>query len=100
MIRRPPRSTLFPYTTLFRTLPTLGPVAGPPGVPPRGPGGRTFTPPRHGGTTPSVQPRPRETPTTAARPLVPGRPVRGSAGGRPPGASAAHRPALALPHVR
>src|SRR2546430_8924225 len=27
MIRRPPRSTLFPYTTLFRSL--GGPVAGP-----------------------------------------------------------------------
>src|SRR2546427_7329123 len=26
MIRRPPRSTLFPYTTLFRSVP--GPVAG------------------------------------------------------------------------
>src|SRR3712207_9494008 len=24
MIRRPPRSTLFPYTTLFRSLPTWG----------------------------------------------------------------------------
>src|SRR5258708_27507651 len=24
MIRRPPRSTLFPYTTLFRSLPALG----------------------------------------------------------------------------
>src|SRR2546426_4990217 len=24
MIRRPPRSTLFPYTTLFRSAPTLG----------------------------------------------------------------------------
>src|SRR3712207_7924729 len=24
MIRRPPRSTLFPYTTLFRSLPTYG----------------------------------------------------------------------------
>src|SRR5687767_15326172 len=24
MIRRPPRSTLFPYTTLFRSQPTLG----------------------------------------------------------------------------
>src|SRR3712207_7136535 len=23
MIRRPPRSTLFPYTTLFRSLPTI-----------------------------------------------------------------------------
>src|SRR4051794_41661273 len=30
MIRRPPRSTLFPYTTLFRSLPqpTPAPVAG------------------------------------------------------------------------
>src|SRR2546427_2031815 len=37
MIRRPPRSTLFPYTTLFRSLPR----------PPRkasGPGGRSFPP--------------------------------------------------------
>src|SRR2546426_9172831 len=28
MIRRPPRSTLFPYTTLFRSEPDLGPIAG------------------------------------------------------------------------
>src|SRR3712207_8235385 len=28
MIRRPPRSTLFPYTTLFRSIP--GPIAAPP----------------------------------------------------------------------
>src|SRR3712207_7644354 len=28
MIRRPPRSTLFPYTTLFRSRPALLPVAG------------------------------------------------------------------------
>src|SRR2546422_7140709 len=27
MIRRPPRSTLFPYTTLFRSSPTTGPTA-------------------------------------------------------------------------
>src|SRR2546426_1966036 len=26
MIRRPPRSTLFPYTTLFRSLGVLGPL--------------------------------------------------------------------------
>src|SRR3712207_7915978 len=26
MIRRPPRSTLFPYTTLFRSLAILGPM--------------------------------------------------------------------------
>src|SRR5258708_15544839 len=25
MIRRPPRSTLFPYTTLFRSVPVTGP---------------------------------------------------------------------------
>src|SRR3712207_8159859 len=26
MIRRPPRSTLFPYTTLFRSFPVLGAI--------------------------------------------------------------------------
>src|SRR5260363_442743 len=29
MIRRPPRSTLFPYTTLFRSLPAFEPSAVP-----------------------------------------------------------------------
>src|SRR3712207_7479849 len=29
MIRRPPRSTLFPYTTLFRSQDELGPVSRP-----------------------------------------------------------------------
>src|SRR5258708_13789801 len=29
MIRRPPRSTLFPYTTLFRSLPEAGRAAHP-----------------------------------------------------------------------
>src|SRR5260221_5865627 len=29
MIRRPPRSTLFPYTTLFRSAVALEPVVGP-----------------------------------------------------------------------
>src|SRR3712207_7135436 len=28
MIRRPPRSTLFPYTTLFRSARTMGPLPG------------------------------------------------------------------------
>src|SRR2546430_12623278 len=28
MIRRPPRSTLFPYTTLFRSLPQVGQGVG------------------------------------------------------------------------
>src|SRR2546430_12060186 len=27
MIRRPPRSTLFPYTTLFRSIPLVSPTA-------------------------------------------------------------------------
>src|SRR3989441_9631424 len=31
MIRRPPRSTLFPYTTLFRSRAVLRHLAGPPG---------------------------------------------------------------------
>src|SRR3712207_8271550 len=31
MIRRPPRSTLFPYTTLFRSLPRLRRAAARPG---------------------------------------------------------------------
>src|SRR2546430_15924208 len=29
MIRRPPRSTLFPYTTLFRSREAMGPSASP-----------------------------------------------------------------------
>src|SRR5256885_8999669 len=29
MIRRPPRSTLFPYTTLFRSIPAVSSVAVP-----------------------------------------------------------------------
>src|SRR3712207_8468036 len=32
MIRRPPRSTLFPYTTLFRSVSKLGFVSGEVGV--------------------------------------------------------------------
>src|SRR2546425_7613254 len=34
MIRRPPRSTLFPYTTLFRSLAPLLPPAGQDGATP------------------------------------------------------------------
>src|SRR2546430_12643607 len=33
MIRRPPRSTLFPYTTLFRSQPAAGGVRTQPGHP-------------------------------------------------------------------
>src|SRR2546430_11270047 len=37
MIRRPPRSTLFPYTTLFRSLVRLSRVGPDPGRAPPGP---------------------------------------------------------------
>src|SRR3712207_7287148 len=33
MIRRPPRSTLFPYTTLFRSKVQSATTGGPPGAP-------------------------------------------------------------------
>src|SRR3712207_8534555 len=33
MIRRPPRSTLFPYTTLFRSLPQVGAMSPLPALP-------------------------------------------------------------------
>src|SRR5260370_28765399 len=36
MIRRPPRSTLFPYTTLFRSRQTATPAPPPPPLPPDG----------------------------------------------------------------
>src|SRR2546422_2576507 len=36
MIRRPPRSTLFPYTTLFRSRPVRRGAQPPAGVDPRG----------------------------------------------------------------
>src|SRR5437764_11198148 len=39
MIRRPPRSTLFPYTTLFRSLRGSGEVAGQSRAPSVGHGG-------------------------------------------------------------
>src|SRR2546422_6484153 len=51
MIRRPPRSTLFPYTTLFRSAQALGVSLPVPdrlplrskGAPPRGKSGRALT---------------------------------------------------------
>src|SRR5260370_5480806 len=42
MIRRPPRSTLFPYTTLFRSPAALRLLGGPDG--PAGPVGRARAP--------------------------------------------------------
>src|SRR2546422_6023528 len=43
MIRRPPRSTLFPYTTLFRSWPPAPPARPQPGVWPRRSARRTVT---------------------------------------------------------
>src|SRR2546430_5978232 len=45
MIRRPPRSTLFPYTTLFRSLRTALRIVDPGGLP----GTRAARPRRHVG---------------------------------------------------
>src|SRR3712207_8469216 len=42
MIRRPPRSTLFPYTTLFRSLRLTGKDVGTPILHFRPPGGTAF----------------------------------------------------------
>src|SRR6266566_8055790 len=41
MIRRPPRSTLFPYTTLFRSPPRAVPATGRCAAPPRTAGWRS-----------------------------------------------------------
>src|SRR2546426_12743939 len=43
MIRRPPRSTLFPYTTLFRSTSRGSPCRGRAGAPCRRPAGATAT---------------------------------------------------------
>src|SRR5256886_11553819 len=45
MIRRPPRSTLFPYTTLFRSYPPCRASGGLADPRPRRPGGRRPHPP-------------------------------------------------------
>src|SRR3712207_8010764 len=67
MIRRPPRSTLFPYTTLFRSGPGRGP--GGPAAPP------------------VVRGRPRPAPAAAQRVR---RPRPGPAPGQPPARSEEH----------
>src|SRR3712207_8754256 len=62
MIRRPPRSTLFPYTTLFRSNPERREIVLRPG-------------PRH--TAARVQNPPGQTPLVGAqRPALAGRKVR------------------------
>src|SRR5687768_18099543 len=48
MIRRPPRSTLFPYTTLFRSGPGAGPGAGTLRQGPRPGGGPDAPNPQYG----------------------------------------------------
>src|SRR5260370_5428764 len=53
MIRRPPRSTLFPYTTLFRSARPASRAAGA-----RQPGGRGGAWPAAGGGPPSRRQRP------------------------------------------
>src|SRR5688572_31648707 len=67
MIRRPPRSTLFPYTTLFRSLPGLLAGGGPPA--------RTATPaltaaPSDGAVIPTVMVTPVTTITSSPTPDV------------------------------
>src|SRR3712207_7757385 len=54
MIRRPPRSTLFPYTTLFRST-----RMGPPYEGARGGGGSRGQCPSRGGVVAGVQARPQ-----------------------------------------
>src|SRR2546430_13600656 len=67
MIRRPPRSTLFPYTTLFRSLRAV-------------PQGRVVEVQGHG----------RHSPQKAARPLGIERPRRASIGVENPSAECRH----------
>src|SRR6266536_6258459 len=77
MIRRPPRSTLFPYTTLFRPPPRAGPSVLP-AVPRGAPGllAAQRRPARHGALT---------APDGAtAAPLRPSRPDRVRRGGSLP----------------
>src|SRR2546430_5221021 len=58
MIRRPPRSTLFPYTTLFRSHP---PRSQERGAPPTA----TTSPPAHLGAAPRARPRGAPPPASA-----------------------------------
>src|SRR2546427_12346333 len=58
MIRRPPRSTLFPYTTLFRSHPREGPQRARPWSRPRIPA--TSSGPRRRTGLPSVSDRSEE----------------------------------------
>src|SRR2546428_14190898 len=86
MIRRPPRSTLFPYTTLFRSRALRRPLGRRAPGPARGARAARF-PWRRGGARPGAA-APRPPAAGAAEALQPGdaprgapRPARG--GGRP-----------------
>src|SRR2546430_10065161 len=58
MIRRPPRSTLFPYTTLFRSGPVPTPCAPPPRPARPPPTARAVhAPPHPPGRAPPARPR-------------------------------------------
>src|SRR5258706_7980418 len=61
MIRRPPRSTLFPYTTLFRSDPAVR-AAGGGGHPHEDPRGRGGADPRDRRPPRRDRPRPRRLP--------------------------------------
>src|ERR1039457_1309206 len=89
MVRRPPRSTLFPYTTLFRSAHDAepGPESRPPGKPARHSGSSRQTP-RRAGDEPGIRSRPRR---LAVEPPA-RRPV--SESGSPP----RHPPAAVDPH--
>src|SRR5688572_32134264 len=65
MIRRPPRSTLFPYTTLFRSRSPQFPPAPPPTPPPRCPPSTPATPPSPPSAPP---PAPQSPPPSAMSP--------------------------------
>src|SRR2546430_5694771 len=72
MIRRPPRSTLFPYTTLFRSPTSTTPSARPPRTPARSPVSKcaasSTSPPRPLWRTASTRRRTRSSPSsTTAR---------------------------------
>src|SRR3712207_8519286 len=71
MIRRPPISTLFPYTTLFRSVPAAA-EAPPPALPLQSPspavaGARTVLPDATGSpSSPTPEPTPATSPPAAA----------------------------------
>src|SRR2546428_9982258 len=74
MIRRPPRSTLFPYTTLFRSRP-CGAAHGGGAAPDRRVLARRELP-LGGADLPARQPAPARAAAAGARQAAPARPLR------------------------